>query len=343
MVQSARLVNDETLSFDMVFTPEHDDATRRSMVEAVVANIRGLGFEGPVLPTVKQRAHPAAPQRPMGSSDPVPGMTGPGMAPHGGPIRKGKLPGVTYVVAVASGKGGVGKSTVATNLAVALQKLGVRVGLLDADIYGPSLPVMMNLSARPVMGADKKVVPPKAYGIPCMSIGLVVAPEEAVIWRGPMVMGALRQMLQDTHWGQLDVLVVDLPPGTGDAQLTLIQAVDLSGAVVVTTPQEVALADAVRGIQMFKKLEVPLLGVVQNMAYYPLPDGTRDYVFGEDGGVRIAARYGTQILGELPLQTKIRRAGDDGVPVALGDDDVAVAFRDMAISVGRRLGLDIAV
>jgi ATP-binding protein involved in chromosome partitioning len=340
MVQEARVAADGALDFNVVFTPAHAEADRRAMVDALVANLRGLGLAGPVRPTLRQKTHVAAPTGPLGSSDPVPGMSGPGVAPHGGPIRKGTIPGVRHVVAVASGKGGVGKSTVATNLAVAMRRLGWSVGLLDADIYGPSLPLMMNLSDRPMIGPDKKVLPPRSYGVACMSMGLVMEADQAVIWRGPMVMGALRQLLQETAWGELDVLVVDLPPGTGDAQLTLIQAVPISGALIVTTPQEVALADAVRGITMFRKLDVPLLGVVQNMAYYQLPDGTRDYVFGEDGGVGIAMRHGTEVLAELPLRTAIRRGGDEGLPAALGDDDVARVFADLARNVGRKLGLE---
>lgn len=340
MVQEAKVAPDGGLEFDVVFTPAHGEVDRRAMVDALVANLRGLGFQRPLRPTLKQRAHPAAP-KPLGSSDPVPGMTGPGVAPHGGPIRKGEIPGVRHVIAVASGKGGVGKSTVASNLAVALRRQGWSVGLLDADIYGPSLPLMMNLSARPMVGPDKRVLPPSAYGVLCMSIGLVLDPEQAVIWRGPMVMGALRQLLQETAWGELDVLVVDLPPGTGDAQLTLVQAVPLSGAVIVSTPQEVALADAVRGIQMFRKLDVPLLGLVQNMAYYQLPDGTKDYVFGQDGAVAVAARHSIEVLAELPLRTSIRRGGDEGLPAALGDDDVAATFAELALNVGRKLGLEV--
>jgi ATP-binding protein involved in chromosome partitioning len=341
MVQEASVDASGSLSFQVVFTDDHVESDRRGMIEALVANLRGLGFAGVVMPNVVVRRHAAAPPKAAAKADPVPGMSGPGMAPHGGPVRKGALPGVKHVIAVASGKGGVGKSTLATNLAVAMQRLGWSVGLLDADIYGPSLPVMMNVTTRPMVGPDGLVAPLMAYGVACMSMGFVVDKEQAMIWRGPMVMGAVRQLLQETAWGERDVLIVDLPPGTGDAQLTLIQAVTLSGAVIVTTPQEVALADAVRGIQMFKKLDVPLLGLVQNMAYYQLPDGTRDYVFGQDGGVRVAARFQTEMLGELPLQTSVRRAGDAGLPAALGNDEVAGIFRDIARNVGRKLGLEI--
>lgn len=335
LVQEARMDAD-TLRFSLVVAPEHSAADRAALAEAIVANLRGLGFAGPVVPRVVER--PVRPTR-LRKEDPVPGMSGPGLAPHGGPVQKRPLPGVRHVIAVASGKGGVGKSTVATNLAVGLRKLGYATGLLDADIYGPSLPLMMNVSARPVITSDQRVAPPLAYGVKCLSMGLVVDPGEAMIWRGPMVMDLVRKLLQETVWEPLDVLVVDLPPGTGDAQLTLVQAIDLSGAVIVTTPQEVALADAVRGIRMFERLGVPLLGLVENMAYYPLPDGTKDHVFGQDGGKRTAAAHGTELLAELPLRTSIRRAGDTGLPSVLGDDEVAATFRAIAARVAEKLGL----
>jgi ATP-binding protein involved in chromosome partitioning len=338
LVQDAR-VEDGALRFNLVFQAAHDPAARDAIVGALAANLRELGWSGPI------RARPVErPVRPLRlvqpPADPVPGMSGPGIAPHGGPVEKRPLDGVRHVVAVASGKGGVGKSTVATNLAVGLRKLGYRTGLLDADIHGPSLPLMMNVTAKPVITDDQRVVPPLAYGVKCLSMGLVVDPGEAMIWRGPMVMDLVRKLLQQTAWGPLDVLVVDLPPGTGDAQLTLVQAIDLAGAVIVTTPQEVALADAVRGLRMFQKLGVPLLGVVENMAYYLLPDGTRDPVFGQDGGKRVAASHGTELLGELPLRTAIRRAGDTGLPSVLGADEVAAELLAVARRVAAKLGLE---
>lgn len=344
MVQNAT-VEDGRLTFDLVFTPEHPPHDRRAIAEALQANLRGVGFKGAIEARVVERSHPAAPvgqaKVDLGgsASDPVRGMSGPGIAPHGGPVRKQPLPGVTHVVAVASGKGGVGKSTVASNLAVALQLSGLRVGLVDADVHGPSLPVMMNVHSRPMMREDKKVIPPTAYGVRCISMGMLVDAKEAMIWRGPMVMGVVRQFLQDTAWGELDVLLIDLPPGTGDAQLTLIQAVTLSGAVIVTTPQDVALADAVRGIQMFRKLNVPLLGLVENMAWYELPDGTRDHVFGKDGGVRTAEEWETPLLGQVPLKSSIRQAGDAGLPGALGSDATADLWRSIAAKVAASLEL----
>jgi ATP-binding protein involved in chromosome partitioning len=346
MVQNAH-VDGDRLAFDLVFQPEHVAGDRRAIQEALIANLRGVGFEGQVVPNIVERAAVHQP-KPAGkarvelggkASDPVRGMSGPGIAPHGGPIVEKSIPGVRHIVAVASGKGGVGKSTVSTNLAVALRLQGLRVGLLDADVYGPSLPVMMNLNTRPLMGPDKRVIPPESYGVRCLSMGLLVDADEAMIWRGPMVMGVVRQFLQQTDWGELDVLLVDLPPGTGDAQLTLVQAVKLTGAVIVTTPQEVALADCIRGIQMFRKLDVPLLGVVENMAYYQLPDGTKDHVFGEGGGRRTAAAHDTELLAEVPLRSSIRRGGDAGLPAALGSDPSAETFKALAARVATKLGL----
>jgi ATP-binding protein involved in chromosome partitioning len=264
-------------------------------------------------------------------------MAGPGMQPHGGPIGFGPIEGVRHIIAVASGKGGVGKSTVATNLAVALARKGWRVGLMDADIYGPSLPMMMNVHGKPFANSDKKIVPLEAFGVACMSIGFLVDDSEPVIWRGPMVMGVVKQFLRDVAWGERDVLVIDLPPGTGDAQLTMIQAVPLSGAVVVTTPQDVAVLDAVRGIEMFRKLDVPVLGIVENMAWLDLPGGGRMFPFGEGGGARTAERYGVPLLARLPLDPRVREGGDHGAPVALVEQGVGADFRALADAVGARL------
>jgi ATP-binding protein involved in chromosome partitioning len=342
MIQNAK-VRGADLVFDLVFDPKHGPEDRKRIEEALKANFASLGFAGRVMvlasgaTPVRAEAEkpPSAPKK-----DPVAGMSGPGIGPHGGPIVKKPIPGVKRTIAVASGKGGVGKSTVATNLAIALQRLGYSVGLLDADIYGPSVPIMMNAHQRPMVEpSERKILPVDAYGVRCLSMGMLVDPEEAMIWRGPMVMGAVRQFLQDANWSGTDYLIIDLPPGTGDAQLTLIQAVDLSGAVVVTTPQEVALGDAVRGITMFRKLDVPLLGIVENMAYYELPDGTRDYIFGEGGGRRTADRYETDLLAEVPLRSAIRQGGDSGVPAALGSDATADVFRALAEKVAAKAPL----
>lgn len=331
MVKNARPKGETDLVFDLHFEAAHTVEQRQQITSDLEARLRHLGFEGKVF------AMPAGhPPRRGGTpspkkEDPVKGMSGPGMQPHGGPIQKKPLEGVKHLIAVASGKGGVGKSTVASNLAVALAKRGLQVGLMDADIYGPSVPTMMGASARPMVDPERKrILPVEAHGVRCLSMGQLVDPTEAMIWRGPMVMGAVRQFLQDADWSSIDYLIIDLPPGTGDAQLTLIQAVELSGAVIVTTPQEVALADAVRGITMFRKLDVPLLGLVENMAWYELPDGERDYIFGQGGGLRIAETYDTEVLGQIPLRSQVRICGDSGTPVALSSDPVAAAFDKVA-------------
>jgi len=341
MIREGRM-DEGALTFELWFTPEHGRMDRKGLEQSMVANIRAGGFKGEVKVIArmessdKQERPPPRPTR----KGAVTGMDTPGaVAPHGGPIEKKHLPGVKHIVAVASGKGGVGKSTVATNLAVGLRELDLSVGLMDADIYGPSLPTMLGATARPLADSERKIVPVKAYGIRTLSIGQLVPADEAVIWRGPMVMGALRQFLQDTRWGELDVLVIDLPPGTGDAQLSLIQSVELSGAVIVTTPQQVALDDAIRGISMFRKLEVPVLGVVENMAWYELPDGTRDYVFGEGGGVRIAQDNDAPLLGQIPLQTSLRDSADRGQPAVLRDDPMGHRFMDVARKVAGALGV----
>jgi ATP-binding protein involved in chromosome partitioning len=242
------------------------------------------------------------------------------------------LPDVKAIVAVASGKGGVGKSTVAVNLAVSLARQGHRVGLLDADIYGPSLPRMIGLNRKPEVRGDK-MIPLQAWGLSCMSIGFLVDEETAMIWRGPMVMGALEQMMGQVEWGALDILVVDMPPGTGDAQLTMAQRVALTGAVIVSTPQDIALIDARRGVRMFEKTNVPVLGLVENMSYYCCPNcGHRADIFGHGGAKTEAARLGAEFLGEIPLLLDIRMAADAGTPIAASapESDAAKAYGALA-------------
>ncbi|MGH8275218.1 MAG: P-loop NTPase [Steroidobacteraceae bacterium] len=232
---------------------------------------------------------------------------------------RARLAGTRWVVAVASGKGGVGKSTVAANLAVALGRLGYRVGLLDADIYGPSVPMMFGVAGeRPRAAGGQSFFPIEKYGIKLISIGFFVTDKTPVIWRGPMVMSAVRQFLQDTLWGTQDFLVVDLPPGTGDAQLTLAQLVELDGVVIVTTPQDVALADALRAVKMFRQVHCPLLGVVENMSYFACPDcGEREELFGHGGGEKMGRAEGMELLAEVPLHAEIRAAGDSGTPLTI--------------------------
>ncbi|MEP0708514.1 MAG: iron-sulfur cluster carrier protein ApbC [Parvibaculum sp.] len=251
-----------------------------------------------------------------------------------------QIPGVKAIVAVASGKGGVGKSTVAVNLALALSKLGRRVGLLDADIYGPSIPRMMGLTGKPESKDGKKLLPKEKYGIRTMSIGYLVAEDTPMIWRGPMVQSALTQMMSDVEWGELDVLIVDMPPGTGDAQLTMAQRVPLTGAVVVSTPQEIALIDARKGFAMFEKTHVPVFGIVENMAYFVSPgSGERSYIFGEGGARRMAEKLGCDFLGEVPLHMTIREKSDNGEPVVATapDSDEAKPFIEIARRVGEHL------
>jgi len=259
------------------------------------------------------------------------------MQAHGGPFVKKPIDGVKHVIAVASGKGGVGKSTVSTNLAVALSQSGLSVGLMDADIYGPSLPTMMNIQGKPIANEHKKIIPLTAYGIQCMSMGFLVPEKEAIIWRGPMVMGAVRQFIHEVQWGELDVLVIDLPPGTGDAQLTMIQTVPLSGAVVVTTPQKVAVVDAERAITMFNKLDVPVLGIIENMAWLEMPDGTKMHPFGSGGGQATAEAYDVPLLAQVPFDQRICEGGDKGIPAASRGDGPGGAFIEVAEAVGRAL------
>ncbi len=267
----------------------------------------------------------------------------PQSAAAAGGVDASLLPEVRHTVAIASGKGGVGKSTVAVNLAVALAKNGLRVGLLDADVYGPSIPVMFGLvGQRPRMEAGgKRLVPFERYGVRFMSLGFLVEPDAPVIWRGPMVMKGLDQLLRDVAWGALDVLVVDMPPGTGDVQLTLAQKVQLAGAVIVTTPQDVALADAVKGVAMFDQVQVPVLGIVENMSYFVCPHcGERSEIFGHGGAQAEAKRLGVPFLGEIPLEPSIRSGGDTGHPAADGDGPQAESFRRLAATVQNALGAE---
>lgn len=246
----------------------------------------------------------------------------------GGPQR---ISGVDRIIAIASGKGGVGKSTVSSNLAVALARQGRRVGLLDADIYGPSQPRMMGVSARPASPDGKTIIPLIAHGVTMMSIGLMLKEDEAVIWRGPMIMGALQQLLGQVAWGELDVLIVDLPPGTGDIQLTLCQRTHLTGAIVVSTPQDVALLDARKALDMFVKLKTPVLGLIENMSTYICPNcGHEEHIFGHGGVASEATRLDLPFLGALPLSLDVRVAGDAGTPIAAGNSPAADAYATLA-------------
>lgn len=253
--------------------------------------------------------------------------------------QQSRVPGLRYVVAVASGKGGVGKSTCAVNLACALRQSGARVGLLDCDIYGPSVPLMMGVRERPGINDQEKMVPPVGYGIKLMSIGFLLDGDAPVIWRGPMITKTIQQFLNSVDWGELDYLLVDLPPGTGDAQLSLCQTVPLDGGVIVTTPQEASLGVVRKGIAMFAKVKVPILGIIENMSYFKTPGGERFEIFGHGGGMAEAERQKLDFLGEIPILTEIREGGDRGIPVSAeaSDGEGAKAFAEIAKKIRRKL------
>ncbi|HVB68867.1 MAG TPA: Mrp/NBP35 family ATP-binding protein [Acetobacteraceae bacterium] len=304
----------------------------RREVERVLAAQPGVTNATAVLtahkPTSAAAAPPAGPRHGHGPA-----------AGGGAPPAALLLPEVKAIVAVASGKGGVGKSTVAVNLAVSLARQGLAVGLLDADIYGPSLPRLLGLARKPEVRGEK-MIPLEAWGVKCMSIGFLVEEETPMIWRGPMVMGALEQMMGQVSWGALDVLVVDMPPGTGDAQLTMAQRVTLAGAVIVSTPQDIALIDARRGVRMFERVRVPVLGIVENMSYFCCPAcGHRAEIFGHGGARAEAQRLGAPFLGEVPLLLDIRTSSDAGTPVAASapDSPAGQAFAAVARAVRERL------
>jgi ATP-binding protein involved in chromosome partitioning len=315
----------------------HADAMEpvRREAEAVLARQAGVTNATAVL-TAHKGPSPAS------ASDARRGHPAPSGHNHG-PAAAGKapllLPDVKAIVAVASGKGGVGKSTVAVNLAVSLARMGLTTGLLDADIYGPSLPRMLGVQRKPEVKNDK-MIPLKAWGLTCMSIGFLVDEETPMIWRGPMVMGALEQMMGQVSWGPLDILVVDMPPGTGDAQLTMAQRVSLTGAVIISTPQDIALLDARRGVKMFEKTRVPVLGIIENMSFFCCPNcGHRTEIFGHGGARAEAARLGMDFLGEIPLLLDIRTASDAGTPIAAQEPDgeAGKAYRALAEAVWRKV------
>ena len=267
-------------------------------------------------------------------------MTANVRAAHNGGVQSGAIPGVKHVVAVASGKGGVGKSTVAVNLAASLQLSGARVGLLDADIYGPSVPAMLGVAGEPQV-RDQKLIPLEPFGMKMMSIGLLAGADKAMVWRGPMVSRAIEQMLRDVWWGELDYLVVDLPPGTGDASLTLAQAVPMSGVVIVCTPLEAALRIAVKALQMFRGLNVTPLGLVENMSWFVCSCGEQHHIFDHGRAEHEAKRLGTPFLGAIPLESAVREASDAGVPVVISRPDSigALAIRKVASATAARLSM----
>ncbi|AWB47843.1 sodium:proton antiporter [Gemmobacter aquarius] len=294
-------------------------APYQAEAEAAVKRLAGVDAVQVVLTAHGPAAKPAAPSLKIGQH-PTPQAGGPQ-----------KVSGVDRIIVVASGKGGVGKSTVSSNLAVALARQGRKVGLLDADIYGPSQPRMMGVNRRPASPDGKIIEPIVAHGVTMMSIGLMLKEDEAVIWRGPMIMGALQQLLTQVAWGKLDVLIVDLPPGTGDIQLTLCQRTQLTGAIVVSTPQDVALLDARKALDMFQKLKTPVLGLVENMSTYICPNcGHEAHIFGHGGVAEEARKLDLPFLGELPLSLDVRVAGDAGTPIAAGEGPMADAYARLA-------------
>jgi ATP-binding protein involved in chromosome partitioning len=292
----------------------------RVAAESAVSKIPGVAAVNALL-----TAHSTAPQAP--SAPPNLKFGG-----HAKPAPDNqKVAGIDRILAIASGKGGVGKSTVSSNLAVALARQGRRVGLLDADIHGPSQPRMMGVSQRPASPDGKTIIPLQAHGVTMMSIGLMLKADEAVIWRGPMLMGALQQMLEQVQWGDLDVLIVDLPPGTGDVQLTLTQKTEVTGAIIVSTPQDVALLDARKALNMFEKTKTPVVGLIENMSHYICPTcGSEAHIFGHGGAKAEAERHNLPFLGEIPLELDIRLAGDSGTPIAATDSPHAEAYRKIA-------------
>jgi ATP-binding protein involved in chromosome partitioning len=291
----------------------------RQAAEQIVSRMDGVESASVLL-----TAHGPAPKAPEPPSLKIGGHPKPS-------ADQAPVAGVDRILAIASGKGGVGKSTVSSNLAVALAKQGRRVGLLDADIYGPSQPRMMGVNKRPSSPDGKTIIPLQAHGVTMMSIGLMLEEDQAVVWRGPMLMGALQQMLGQVEWGELDVLIVDLPPGTGDVQLTLAQKAKVTGAIVVSTPQDVALIDARKAMNMFEKTKTPILGMIENMSTYVCPKcGHEAHLFGHGGAKDEAERLGLPFLGAIPLELDIRLAGDSGTPIAATDSPIAEAYADIA-------------
>ncbi|MCG6122428.1 MAG: Mrp/NBP35 family ATP-binding protein [Microvirga sp.] len=312
------------------------DATEASAMEPVR---RAAEDAAKAAPGVTQALVTLTADKPAGTTTPAAGPA-PARGPGGPMPRPQEIPGVKHVVAVASGKGGVGKSTTACNIALGLVALGLKVGVLDADIYGPSMPKIFGLKGKPKVVSGRTIAPLEAYGVKVMSIGFMVDEETPMIWRGPMVMSAITQMLREVAWGELDVLIVDMPPGTGDAQLTMAQATPLAGAVIVSTPQDLALIDARRGVAMFRRTEIPILGIVENMATYICPNcGHEEHIFGHGGARAEAVKLGAPFLGEVPLDLRIRESSDEGRPITATapDSPHALIYRAIAEQVWESL------
>ena len=331
---SGLVVRDGNVGFAIEVEPERGprlEPLRKAAEQAVEALPGVLSVSAVLTAEAKPRGAPAAP-RATGAAAPASGGAAAG--------KNALAPGVRAIVAVASGKGGVGKSTVASNLALAMKANGLSVGVLDADIYGPSMPRMLGISGRPSSSDGKMLRPMQNYGLKCMSIGFLVPEDTPMIWRGPMVMSALQQMLREVEWGELDIMIVDMPPGTGDAQLTMAQQVSLAGAVIVSTPQDISLIDARKGLNMFKKVDVPVLGIIENMSYFLCPHcGERSDIFSHGGARREAERLGTDFLGEIPIDLAIRETSDEGRPIVVSQPDspYSQTFRDIAARVWQKV------
>lgn len=320
-VGSVKSVNLQGNSVSVVLElPAQQSQAMPAVRQAAEAALRALPGIGTVQVEIRPQTQPPGAARP----------------PQASPGQVMAIPGIQHIVAVASGKGGVGKSTVATNLAVALAMAGLRTGLLDADIYGPSIPLMMGVHDKPQVTSANRILPFVNHGVKMQSLGFFLNENSPVIWRGPMVMRAVQQLLQETEWGDLDVLVVDLPPGTGDVQLTLVQTVPLTGAVLVTTPQDLALLDVTKGAEMFKQVNTPLLGIIENMSFFTCPEcGKETEIFRRGGGQKESARLGIPLLGRIPLEPAICDAGDTGIPIALAQPDTKAGegFHKIAAAV----------
>ena len=332
MAKAVTVGSDGSVQFVIEVDPTLGAAAEplRAAAEAAISALQGVNRVSAVLtahsaePGASQKATPAGPPPDLGLA--------PKRRPPAEPADK-RIPGVSHIVAIGSGKGGVGKSTVASNLAVALAGQGKRVGLLDADVYGPSQPRMMGISGRPTSPDGKTIIPLANHGVTCMSIGFMVPEGEAVIWRGPMLIGALQQLLGQVQWGKLDVLLVDLPPGTGDVQLTLSQKAEVTGAIVVSTPQDIALLDARKALHMFSKTDTPVLGIIENMSTHICSNcGQEEHIFGHGGAEKEARALDIPFLGSIPLDLQIRVAGDDGAPIVAARPETpqAGAFKDIA-------------
>ena len=334
---SGLVIKDGNVAFALEVDPQRGPKLEplRKEAEKTIHALDGILSVSVVLTAEAQPGQTPQPQRMEGGH---PGGQATGKGNGQGMIPN--IPGIKHIIAVASGKGGVGKSTVSVNLALALSLAGHKVGMMDADIYGPSQPRMMGLTGQPRTNDGQTLEPMENYGVKCMSMGFLIPDDTPMIWRGPMVMSAIQQLLRDVNWGELDVLVVDMPPGTGDAQLTMAQQVPLAGAVIVSTPQDISLLDARKGLNMFRKVEVPVLGIIENMSYFACPScGHRSEIFSHGGARKEADRLGVDFLGEIPLDIEIRETSDGGHPIVVSkpDSENAKVFREIGERVWAKL------